>query len=317
MILKSIYLKNFKKFEELYISFTSELSNKTIIFGANGAGKTTILYAIFLCVCSDFRFKEKELLNDLCKKCMTLNEIKEAKVILEIEYRGKSYKIEYIQKYKKINNYRIEVIEKKHNLIFLSDDLNEELNEIYNYESFYSEVRKYGILDFDINKRYLLGYNEKILRKLSLLNLSKEDTKNVLIDIVKRTLIIFLNSCSYGKRAISNAQNYKVKINKYGIGLYLNIDNKYEPAYLATGPQTALQVSFLLAIHDCFQAKINEVKFINFPILADDLFDRLPTEDINIVFESLINRKGQVIMFENSYTENYLATKSRVNMIYI
>ena len=320
MIIKSIYMKNFKKFEELYIPFTSDLTNKTIIFGGNASGKTTILYAIYWCVYNENIFADKKLLNDLCKKNMLINEVKEVKVVLEIEYNDNLYKIESIHKYKKINDNEIKLIENKQTLISLNDDSTQKFNKKYNYESFCREAIQLGILDFWIDESNLLGNNSKLIKNMFrkiLLNLSKEEGKCVLVDIKSKTLFQFSKCLDYDKSLHSNEYNYTVKFDNFRVNLLINNGNEFIDACLAAGPRSLLQVSFLLAIHDSLKEKFDKSIAIKFPILVDGLFGHVSSEYINNLLANLIDREEQIIMFENSRDIDYLKIKQNINIISI
>jgi len=59
MKVKSVHIQNFKQFDNLELSFENELlgeiSDRFLILGDNGSGKTTILQAIALPLCPRHR----------------------------------------------------------------------------------------------------------------------------------------------------------------------------------------------------------------------------------------------------------------------
>ena len=94
MILKKISLKNFRQFRDVSVNFANDNKNVTIILGQNGSGKTTFAQAFQWCLYGETSFSEKNVLNKKVADSLPgSNNSQIAEVKLELEHRGKHYRI--------------------------------------------------------------------------------------------------------------------------------------------------------------------------------------------------------------------------------
>lgn len=105
MLFKSIRLKNFRQFKDLYIEFSLDpIKNVTIVSGNNGAGKTTLAQAFTWCLYGETSFKISSLLNKESEINIMNKFLTDVEVVLEIIHGEVMYIIDRRQTYS-INNY--------------------------------------------------------------------------------------------------------------------------------------------------------------------------------------------------------------------
>jgi DNA sulfur modification protein DndD len=109
MLLQKIIFKNFRQFENEEIKLNNrEDKHISVIFGANGSGKTTILSGIVWALYGGKNIPYGEMTNQFLNKNVfnSLKEGEEAKVevILTFEDKNKNYEIKRYLKIKKLNN---------------------------------------------------------------------------------------------------------------------------------------------------------------------------------------------------------------------
>ena len=109
MLLQKIIFRNFRQFESAEIKLNNkEDKHISVIFGANGSGKTTILSGIVWVLYGGKRIPYGEMTNQFLNKNVfdNLKEGEEAKVevILTFEDKNNDFKIKRYLKVKKLNN---------------------------------------------------------------------------------------------------------------------------------------------------------------------------------------------------------------------
>jgi DNA sulfur modification protein DndD len=109
MLLQKIIFKNFRQFEEAEIKFNNrEDKHVSVIFGANGSGKTTILSGIVWALYGGKKIPYGEMTDQFLNKnifnSLEEGQEKEVRVILTFEDKNKNYEINRYVKIKKINN---------------------------------------------------------------------------------------------------------------------------------------------------------------------------------------------------------------------
>jgi DNA sulfur modification protein DndD len=109
MLLQKIIFKNFRQFENVEIKLNNQ-ENKhiSVIFGANGSGKTTILSGITWALYGGKKIPYGEMTDQFLNKNV-FNDLKEGaevevKTILTFEDKDKSYEIRRYLKIKKVDN---------------------------------------------------------------------------------------------------------------------------------------------------------------------------------------------------------------------
>ena len=109
MLLQKIIFKNFRQFEDAEIKLNNrEDKHVSVIFGANGSGKTTILSGIVWVLYGGKKIPYGEMTDQFLNKNVFNNlkegEEAEVKVILTFEDKNKDYEIKRYLKIKKLNN---------------------------------------------------------------------------------------------------------------------------------------------------------------------------------------------------------------------
>jgi len=109
MLLQKIIFKNFRQFENVEVKLNNrENKHISIIFGANGSGKTTILSGIVWGLYGGNKIPYGEITDQFLNKNVfnNLKEGEEAKVevVLTFEDKNKNYEIKRYLKVKKLNN---------------------------------------------------------------------------------------------------------------------------------------------------------------------------------------------------------------------
>ena len=92
--IKQIRIEGYKKFRDLIVEFDPKMN---ILVGENESGKSTILDAIRLCMCQDYRNSDKAYILDLLnlenlnnfQKNRTLETLPKIRISLEFKLDGK------------------------------------------------------------------------------------------------------------------------------------------------------------------------------------------------------------------------------------
>lgn len=214
MILKNIRLKNFRNYNDIFISFDSNIN---IIYGENGQGKTNLLESIyFLSLTKSYRtFNDSNLIKNneffLKIKGVFFNELLPFNCDIYVDKNKKNLKIDETE-FKKIDDY----IKNMNIIIFHPEDLQLiKGNPI--------DRRRYlNIQLSQINKKYLsiLNSYEKLLKqrnKLLKKMQKKQKVDNIYFEIITDNLI---------EKAIyiyKNRKNYIENINVNSSKIFFDI----------------------------------------------------------------------------------------------
>lgn len=110
MLIRKLSLRNFRNFKNCDLEFSCDSDkNFTIILGQNTYGKTTLVKSFIWCLYRQNLFDDKILLNSDIADSMTPGDSKEAKVELELEHKGYTYKITTKETYTKSASWNVSV----------------------------------------------------------------------------------------------------------------------------------------------------------------------------------------------------------------
>lgn len=157
MQIRKLTLRNFRNFKNAVIEFScSKDKNFTIILGQNTYGKTTLVKSFIWCLYRINLFDDKILLNDDIADNLGINKNEDAKVELELEHKGYTYKITTKETYFKNYNGNISVNIKARSTVVKVDGenaipipstkVNEEIDSILR-----PELKEYFFFDGETN----------------------------------------------------------------------------------------------------------------------------------------------------------------------
>ena len=125
MLIRRIALRNFRNFKNCVIEFSCDSEkNFTIILGQNTYGKTTLVKSFIWCLYRVNLFDDKMLLNSDVADKLRPGVSETAKVEVELEHKGFSYKITTKEVYTKNANGNITVLNKAQSSIVKIDGEN-------------------------------------------------------------------------------------------------------------------------------------------------------------------------------------------------
>ena len=212
MEIASLKLLNFRNFDTLELNFSS---NKNIIIGNNGEGKTNIVEAIFvLGLTKSFRTNDDDVL------------IKENNSLFKIEGNIKS---SFVNNYKIIYQNGVKVVKINNNkIIKLSDYISNinvvlfSINDLKLIKDTPNTRRKLINLEISqLNNEYViyLNYYNKILKQRNtyLKTLYNKNINYEYLDIIDNQLI------DYGIKVFEIRTNFIEKINKLLSNIYFNL----------------------------------------------------------------------------------------------
>ena len=175
MLIRSIKLNNFRQFKDTTIEFCCDgEKNVTVITGQNATGKTTLVRAFLWCLYRINNFEDKILLNkDEADYMMPGQQPKEAKVVVELEHGGYSYKITTKEAYTKNNYGNIAVAQKASTSILkvngtdgsvpvLATKVEEEIESILS-----SDLKEYFFFDGETNRIELMSSKKNLTEAVS------------------------------------------------------------------------------------------------------------------------------------------------------
>lgn len=196
MKLKSIAIVNFRQFwKEVKIHFScDELKNVTVIHGANGAGKTSLLNAFKWCFYgkTDFDTNTENILNESAIQAASTGEDIELKVIVIFEDQGCTYEVKRSARYiKKIGMETENLNLGQFNI--LKTGLN---GETYNIEAPHAEINK--VLPETLQPYFF--FNGERIEKLAGVNESAQ-----IKEAIKRLM---------GLKQVERAQRHLKKVSK-------------------------------------------------------------------------------------------------------
>ena len=286
MEIASLKLVNFRNFENLELNFSS---NKNIIIGNNGVGKTNIVEAIFvLALTKSFRTNEDEVL---------------------IKTNSDLYKIEGTIKDTFINNYKVVYVDN-----IKTVKINN--NKIKKLSDYISNIR---VILFNINDLKLIKDTPSTRRKLLNLEISELDNSylkylNYYNKILKQrnSYLKIINKDSINEEYLGVIDNqlidYGIKINQIRKDFINKINEKIYDIYYKLGGKTKLSVSYKSDYNDLDELKIREyykkniVKDINFKstqfgIHRDDFIFKSDDNEF-ILYGSEGQQKNAIISFK-------------------
>lgn len=125
MLIRKITLRNFRNFKNCDIEFSCDPEkNFTIILGQNTYGKTTLVKSFIWCLYRQNLFDDKILLNSDVADCLIPGDIETAKVEVELEHKGFSYKITTKESYMRTSSGNIIVSSKASSSVIKVDGEN-------------------------------------------------------------------------------------------------------------------------------------------------------------------------------------------------
>lgn len=125
MLIRKIALRNFRNFKNCEIEFSCDPEkNFTIILGQNTYGKTTLVKSFIWCLYRLNLFDDKILLNSDVADYLRPGAIETARVEVELEHRGFSYKITTKETYTKTNSGNVIVSTKAYSSVIKIDGEN-------------------------------------------------------------------------------------------------------------------------------------------------------------------------------------------------
>lgn len=175
MLIRSIKLSNFRQFKDTTIEFCCDgEKNVTVITGQNATGKTTLVRAFLWCLYRINNFEDKVLINkDEAEYMMPGQQPKEAKVVVELEHGGYSYKITTKEAYTKNNYGNISVAQKASTSILKVNGtdgsvpvpaikVEEEIESILS-----SDLKEYFFFDGETNRIELMSSKKNLTEAVS------------------------------------------------------------------------------------------------------------------------------------------------------
>lgn len=125
MLIRKITLRNFRNFKNCEIEFSCDPEkNFTIILGQNTYGKTTLVKSFIWCLYRQNLFDDKVLLNSDVADYLRPGTIEIARVDVELEHKGFSYKITTKESYTRTNSGNVIVSSKANSSVIKIDGEN-------------------------------------------------------------------------------------------------------------------------------------------------------------------------------------------------
>jgi len=125
MKIEALMIKNFRQFlGEVSIEFsTDEVRNVTVIHGANGAGKTSLLNAFKWCFYeeTDFDTHNDHILNEAAIHKSDENALIDLLVEVKFTHQGERFRASRVQEYKKQTSLTANVTGKSRFELFITD----------------------------------------------------------------------------------------------------------------------------------------------------------------------------------------------------
>ncbi len=157
MLIRKMILNNFRNFKNTEINFSCDPKKKiTIILGQNTYGKTTLVKAFIWCLYKINLFEDKILLNSDISDYLLVGKEETAKVMVEFEHKGVSYRITTKETYSRSSSDNIVVAKKAYstglkvveqNTIPISENhIDEEIESILK-----PELKEYFFFDGETN----------------------------------------------------------------------------------------------------------------------------------------------------------------------